>query len=59
MPRACDLDGDVLPVALEVWRHGCLHDGEQVTVFKAGLPKPAPQKKEKSPTLKTENQLAA
>ena len=30
-----------------------------ITVFKAGLPKPTPQKKEKSPPLKTDNQLAA
>jgi hypothetical protein len=30
-----------------------------ITVFKAGLPKPSPQTKEKSPPQKTENQLAA
>jgi transposase InsO family protein len=30
-----------------------------ITVFKAGLPKPPPQKKEKSPPPKTDNQLAA
>jgi transposase InsO family protein len=30
-----------------------------ITVFKAGLPKPSPQRKEKSPPQKTENQLAA
>jgi hypothetical protein len=30
-----------------------------VTVFKAGLPKPPQQKKEKSPTTKTETSIAA
>ena len=30
-----------------------------VTAFKVGLPKPTPQKKEKSPSHKTNNQLAA
>lgn len=30
-----------------------------ITVYKAGLPKPTPQKKEKAPPQKTDNQLAA
>ena len=30
-----------------------------ITVFKAGLPKPKPEKKEKTPPQKTDNQLAA
>ena len=30
-----------------------------ITVFKAGLPKPTPTKKEKSPPQKPDNQLAA
>jgi hypothetical protein len=30
-----------------------------ITVFKTGLPKPTPQKNEKSPPQKTNNQLAA